>query len=187
MPASKVFPRDHNMAMELSPQTRRLIIEEPREIVAEPVGGSDAELRQEVRILKTAVRTLVRQEADTRVKHTMLLEKCYRELKGIHERHIHKENQTMKIGGHSLETNQKVTAVEDGVKTLFEQMVRAKQAVDHSSNELNAKNTQQLEAFRMMREELDRFKFDVQAKAIYVESKFVPQPSKRPSRRLRTT
>ena len=170
------------MAMELSPQAKRLLIEAPRETVAEPVGGSDAELRQEVRILKTAVRTLIQQEAETRTKHNLLLEKCYREFKGIHERHAIKENQITKIGEAFHESNQKVAAVEDGVKTLFEQMVLAKQAVDHSSNEINAKNVQQLEAFTMMREELDRFKFDVQAKAVYVESKFVP-----PSRRSRST
>ena len=51
----------------------------------------------------------------------------------------------------------------------------AKQALDHSDAQRQAKSIEQLEAFTMMREELDRFKFDVQTKALYVETKFVPQ------------
>ena len=56
----------------------------------------------------------------------------------------------MKIGEHFLETNQKVATAEEGVKSLFEQMVLAKQAVDHSNAALNARNTEQLEAFSAM-------------------------------------
>jgi hypothetical protein len=136
---------------------------------------SDPELRHEVRTLKAMVRSLLRQEAETRVKHNMLLEKTYKEFKSVHEKKVVADNQFLQVGEHLTGVSQKMAEMQGGLNTLFEQMGLAKQAFDHSDNLRNAKAVEQLEAFTLMKEDLERFKFDVQAEAHYVETTYVPQ------------
>ncbi len=146
---------------ELSPAAKRMKIDEPQIVPVEQVHWSDPELRNEVRVLRAKVASIEQQQQETRGKHNLLLQRCYTSFKGVHERRLETEQGFAEVKGVLVETDRQLGIV--------------RQAIDHGNAERVANLTEQLEAFKMMREELERFKFDVFAKAVYVETTLVPQ------------
>ena len=100
------------MAAELSPSARRIRIEEPTSFPQEAENWSDPEFRNEVRSLKALMKTVMVHQHETRVKHNMLLESTYTELKGVHERKVMVENQFLKVGERLHVHDQKFSRVE---------------------------------------------------------------------------
>ena len=121
-----LFPLCNIMVTEMSPQAMRMRISDPLEVPVEMQNWSDPELRHEVRTLKAMVRSLLGQEAETRVKHNMLLEKTYKEFKSVHERKVVADNQFLQVGEHFTGVSQKMADMQGGLNTLFEQMGLAK-------------------------------------------------------------
>ena len=102
------------MAVELSPQAMRVRISDPPDPQIELQQWSEPEFRNEVRALKAQVRVLMVQEAETRNKHNLLLEKSYREFKNIHEQKQVTDNQFLKVAEKLHEVDSSATSCMPG-------------------------------------------------------------------------
>ena len=163
------------MAMELSPNARRIRIEEPMQFPQETENWSDPQFRHEVRTLKAQMRSMMLQQQETRAKHNLLLESTYSELKAVHERKVLVENQFQRVAERCHAHDQKFGQVEAGYASLLADMGLAKQAIDHCNAMGDVRLTELMDGFKVTRSEMERFMTGVTMKGSYLEDTYVPQ------------